>query len=321
VFPRAPLLISTLCVFATAAQAAGLQTVQIPADETGPAIKALVWTPCAAPPEPMTFGPYVLPGVRNCPIQGEKLPLIVLSHGHGGNTLGHHDTAETLADSGFVVVALDHPGDTHSDMSRAGDISVLAERPLDVKRVIDFMLGPAPQASKIDRQRIGFFGFSRGGYTGLVLAGGDPDFIDAKVPCPDPQAPICGEIARKEVPAGPLAHDPRIKAFVIADPLNFFPTAESLKDVRAPIQLWRSEKGGDGVVPETISALVETLPQKPEFHIVVGAAHFAFLAPCPAEMVKSIPEICVDGAGFDRAAFHKELDDKILAFFKAHLAP
>jgi predicted dienelactone hydrolase len=302
-------------------QGAGLQTVQIPADDAGPAIKAIVWSPCAAPPEPLTFGPYVIPGVRNCPIVGDKLPLIVISHGHTGEYFGHHDIAEALADAGFVVAALNHPGDTHSDKSRAGDISVLVERPTDVKRLIDFLLGPALQASRIDPQRIGFFGFSRGGYTGLVLAGGNPDFLNAKVPCPSLFAPLCWEIEFKKVPTTPLTHDARIKAFVIADPLNYFPTTESLKDVRTPIQLWSSELGGDGVVPETVTALEGALPQKPELHIVSGAAHFAFLAPCADEMVRSISEICVDGAGFDRVAFHKDFDEKVLEFFKSRLAP
>jgi len=48
---------------------------------------------------------------------GKNLPLIVISHGHGGSFLGRHDLAEVLADSGFVVAAINHPGDTFSDMS------------------------------------------------------------------------------------------------------------------------------------------------------------------------------------------------------------
>ena len=215
--------------------AAGLSAIEVPADRDGPAVKGFVWSPCTTPAADIKVGPYILPGVRNCPIVGDKLPLVVISHGHGGNRLGHHDTAETLADGGFVVVALDHPGDTHSDMSRAGDLSVLIERPTDIKRLIDYMLGAYPDAKKIDQERIGFFGFSRGGYTGLVIGGANPDFRNAHLPCPDAQAPICGEIERNEVPREPLTHDSRVKAIVIADPLSSFPTADSLKDVKAPI--------------------------------------------------------------------------------------
>jgi predicted dienelactone hydrolase len=302
----------------TLAQAAGLKSVEIAADADGPALKALIWSPCATAPTEIKIGPYLSPAVRDCPILGEKLPLIVISHGHGGNYLGHHDIAETLSDAGFVVAALTHPGDTFSDMSRNGDVSVLIERPTDVKRLIDFVLGPWPDAAKIDPQRIGFFGFSRGGYTGLVVGGGNPDFRHA--PCPDQQWPLlCAQLHRNDVATPPLTHDSRIKAIVIADPLSFFPMPDSLKDMKAPLQLWSSQYGGSGVAPEIVAALVNDLPAKPDFHVVSNAAHFAFMAPCPTELTNQAPEICADGPGFDRVAFHKEFDAQVLSFFRKHL--
>jgi predicted dienelactone hydrolase len=312
-------LTALLCLFAASAQAAGVTTIEIPADADGPALKAMVWTPCAASSEEIDIGPYVLAGRRDCPMVGDKAPLIVISHGHGGSLLGHHDLAEALADAGFVVAALNHPGDTFSDMSRQAEMSEFIERPTDVKRLVDFMLQRGPDAAKIDPARIGFFGFSRGGFTGLTLAGGNPDFLNAHLPCPDPKAPICAELLRREAPAAPFTHDPRIKAFVIADPLNAFPTPESLKEVKAPIQLWGSQFGGDGVSPESVSALAAALPTKPEFHVVSGAAHFAFLAPCSPQLAQAAPEICRDPNGFDRAAFHREMNSEVAAFFSAHL--
>ncbi|NTG28705.1 dienelactone hydrolase [Agrobacterium rhizogenes] len=303
---------------ATLAQAAGLKSIEVPADGSGPVLKAFVWSPCAAEPVDTKLGPIVLQASRGCPVVGENLPLIVISHGHGGGSLNHHDTAEALANAGFIVVALSHPGDNFSDMSQSGDISVMFERPTDIKRVLDFMLGASPDAAKIDQQRIGFFGFSRGGYTGLVLAGAKPDFHDPSVLCPDP-APICGEIRRNELPTQPLTQDRRIKAFVLADPLSFFPTEDSLKAIKAPIQLWGSQYGGDGVLPQSVVSLSKDLPNKPDFHSVPGAGHFAFLAPCPAELVASQPEICTDASGFSRSDFHRSFDAQVLAFFTAQL--
>lgn len=316
---KAFFLVALFFLSTTIAQAAGIKFIQVPADASGPALRALVWTPCAAVAQEVPIGPYILMGRRDCPTVGEKLPLVVISHGHGGSFLGHHDLAEVLADAGFVVAAINHPGDTYSDMSRAAEVSEFVERPTDVQRLIDYMLSGAPDATKIDPASIGFFGFSRGGFTGLVLAGGNPDFLSANIPCPDPTLPICQQLRRKEAPKATWTHDARIKAYVIADPLNAFPTADSLKDVKAPIQLWASQSGGDGVLPETIPALAAALPARPEFHVVPGSAHFAFLAPCSIEMKKSAPELCVDANGFDRVVFHKELDAKALEFFKANL--
>jgi predicted dienelactone hydrolase len=308
-----------LLLLSSVAHAAGIKFVQIPADASGPALRAIVWTPCADPAEDVPIGPYVLRGRRDCPTQGDKLPLVVISHGHTGSFLGHHDLAETLADAGFVVAAINHPGDSFVDPSRAGDYSVFIERPTDIKRLIDYLLDAGPDAGKIDAERIGFFGFSRGGYTGLVLAGGEPDFLHADLTCPTPRPPICDQIENKTLPTAPMTHDPRIKAFVIADPLNAFPAPDDLKNVHAPIQLWASQFGGDGVMPHDAPALARTLPRRPEFHTVPDSAHFAFLAPCSERMKNQEPEICTDPKGFDRAAFHRQFDAAVLAFFNANL--
>lgn len=307
------------CLSAAIAHAAGIKFAQIPADADGPALKAIVWTPCEEPAHEVRIGPYLLKGLRDCPTAGEKLPLVVISHGHGGSYFGHRDLAQTLANAGFVVAAINHPGDTFSDMTRADDMSVFVERPTDIKRLIDYMLSVSPDAARIDPQRIGFFGFSRGGYTGLVLAGGNPDFAHADVTCPDPRAPICKEVRSGEVSTDHLTHDPRIKAFVLADPFNVFPTAESLKNVQAPVQLWASEFGGAGVLPRNADALAKMLPRRPEYHIVSNAAHFAFLAPCPAAMQHSEPKLCVDANGFDRTVFHTQFDEIVLTFFQANI--
>ena len=68
----------------------------------------------------------------DCQISGNKLALIVVSHGNGGSYVNFPDTAETLADAGFIIAAIDHPGDTVSDLSRSGDLPVMVERPTDI---------------------------------------------------------------------------------------------------------------------------------------------------------------------------------------------
>jgi predicted dienelactone hydrolase len=302
-------------LLASVAHAAGIRFVNIPADASGPALRAAIWTPCASPAHEIVVGPNVMSGVRDCPVAGEKLPLIVISHGHGGTMLGHFDLAQKLADAGFIVAAINHPGDTASDMSRATEVSEFVERPVDIKRLIDFMLA---DAGSVDARRIGFFGFSRGGYTGLVLAGGEPDFQHADVPCPD-EIPVCRDVRSGNLPRIQWTHDSRIKVYVIADPLDEFPTAATVSHVDAPIQLWASQYGGDGVLPETTPSLAGLLPAKPEYHLVKGAAHFDFLAPCSAQLAAAVPRICVEEHGFDRTAFHATFDEAVLRFFQAKL--
>ncbi|CCD97734.1 prolyl oligopeptidase family serine peptidase [Bradyrhizobium sp. STM 3809] len=159
----------------TAGRAAGVRNFDISAGPAGPAIRLLVWTPCPEPPHDMDARGATFFAVPGCSVTSERLPLVVISHGRRGWFGGHQDTAAALADAGFVVAALNHPGDTWRDTSRTDSLSVLVERPADIGRVIDYMLDGWPDAPRIDARHIGLYGFSFGGYTGLAVIGGQPD--------------------------------------------------------------------------------------------------------------------------------------------------
>lgn len=310
------IFLAWLALAATLSQAAGLRFIDIPAADGERELKGAVWYPCSLPPADVTIGPYRMSVTRDCPLEGNKLPLVIISHGWAGNFLGHRDLAETLADAGFIVVAVNH-GDSSSDGRRNGDFSVFIERPLDIRRTIDFMLSAWPQANQVDAARIGLFGFSRGGYTGLVAIGARPLFGRRPQVCEGRDTPVCRQAHNGELPEP--VHDPRIKAAVIADPLSVFFTAQSFANVKVPVQLWGSERGGDGVTPESVAAIPAQLSGQVEFHSVPNSQHFSFLPPCSAALANVAPEICSDAAGFDRAAFHREMDRAALDFFQKHL--
>lgn len=305
------------CLGASLTQAAGLKPLDIPAEGGLLPLKGAVWYPCSQPVNETRIGPFVLSVSMNCPLAGEKRPLIVVSHGKTGSFLGHRDTAQALADAGFIVVAINHPGDTSLDQSRTLEFPVFMERPADIKRTIDYMLGAWPDAARIDAERIGFFGFSRGGYTGLVAIGANPFFGKRLRFCEGRSDPLCEQVRTGTLPE--LSHDPRIKAAVIADPLSVFFTPDSFRGVRVPVQLWGSERGGDGVTPAEVAEIAGRLPTQPDFRVVPGSQHFSFLPPCPAELAQSAAELCSDQPGFDRAAFHADFNAGVLAFFKAQL--
>jgi hypothetical protein len=143
------IFIVACCLAAPFADAAGLQLFDIPATDAGLSLTGIVWTPCAAAASEVALGGgVVLPGVRDCPISGNRLPLIVVSHGRRGTFIAHNDTATALADAGFVVAAINHPGDNARDSSRTDEFSVLVERPADMKRLTDFMLGAWKEADR-----------------------------------------------------------------------------------------------------------------------------------------------------------------------------
>src|SRR4029450_5299060 len=262
----AVLAVVVACFASAKAEAAGLRFIDIPADANGPALTGAGLSPCDQAPRQIRIRMVTLAAARNCPVAGDRLPLIVMSHGSGGWFGAHRDTDAALADAGFVVSARAHPGDNAADPSRIDTLSILSDRPTDIRRLTDFMLDRWPEAATLDHRRIGFFGFSRGAYTGLAIAGGrlgipgiaplcSEGFIDG----------MCAEIDKGHIPARRPAADPRFAAAVLADPeFGRTFTLEGLQDVKIPIQLWASERGGDGVLPEDNEAIDENLPGKPD---------------------------------------------------------
>lgn len=316
---RSALFSFLLAMVGVSSHAAGLAFINVPAGVDGPALQGAVWSPCATPATDLVLDPLVVKGVRDCPVAGDRLPLIVISHGTGGSALGHHDTAAALADAGFVVAAISHPGDNFRDLSRQARLSAFATRPVDMRRLIDHMLGRWAGHAVLDLQRVGIFGFSRGGYTALALIGAQPDWTLRRDLCPaGSPLPLCQEIARGEFPPPPVP-DARIRVAVVVDPLSVF-AEPGLRNVRVPVQLWASQFGGDGVTPDSVAAVRDGLPTPPQWQVAEGAAHFAFLAPCSAALTRMAPEICKDGPRFDRVAFHDRFNAAVVAFFRQQLA-
>lgn len=128
------------------------------------------------------------------------------------------------------------------------------------------MLGSWIAAARIDASDVGIFGFSRGGYTGLVAVGANPRFGKSLRLCDGLDTPLCDQVHKGELPE--LIHDPRIKAVVIADPVSNIFTQDSFSNVRKPVQLWRSELGGGGVTPESVARIIDEIPAKLDVHFV-----------------------------------------------------
>ncbi len=305
------------CTALPAVAAVGFQHLTIQDPGHAP-IEVGVWYPtdAKASDQPIELG--VQSVAPDAPVKGDHLPLVLVSHGHGGSYAGHVDTAIALAEAGYVVAALTHTGDSWRDASQA---TAIWERPRQLKVLDDYMLGAWPQRTVIDPSRIGAFGFSAGGFTVLVAAGGEPETGAVKQHCQEhPEFYTCKLVAAAHAtqfqPPYPWVHDPRIRAVVSAAPaLGFAFSREGLSGVRQPVQLWRA--ADDQVLPHPYYAEVvrQNLPQAPETHVVEHAGHYDFLQPCSSALARQVPEICTSEPGFDRAAFHAEFDHDIVAFF------
>lgn len=315
------------CVFllcALQAHAAGFQSLDISSPDGKP-ISLAIWYPSLGAPQARSMGSFSQDVVSNGPIEGTGLPLVLISHGTGGYKYSHHDTALELANAGFIVLALTHPGDNYADQSAAVDI---LERPKHIVTALDYMLKEWPQRDRIAPSRVGIFGFSSGGFTALVSIGGQPDLGKVFTHCAAHPAHFVCTLVSKHGAQSKLAamaataqlHERRIRAAVIVAPaLGFTFDAAALSKVDIPIQLWRAED--DLILPHPWYAenVRVSLARKPEYHVVPRAGHFDFLAPCTDKLAALAPQICVSQEGFDRTAFHRRFNAEVIGYFKKFL--
>ncbi|HEY8490832.1 MAG TPA: prolyl oligopeptidase family serine peptidase [Dehalococcoidia bacterium] len=127
-----------------------------------------------------------LAGSEEAPVApGGPFPVVIFSHGSGGNPLQSTFFTAHLAGHGFVVAAVPHPGNTTSDCFPCSDPAALLDsalnRPDDVSFVLDRLLEESARPGgvlqgAVDGDRAAVAGHSFGGYTALTVLARDARF-------------------------------------------------------------------------------------------------------------------------------------------------
>jgi predicted dienelactone hydrolase len=302
----------------------GFQQVAI-SDGAAGGIPVGIWYPTTGSARPTTLiGMRLMDVAPNGPVEGSRLPLILISHGNGGGPGSHADLAMALAASGYVVAAPMHAGDNYMDESGLSTPNWLAKRSRELRLTADYLLAAWSGHDRIDAARVGAFGFSAGGATVLAAIGAQPDLRLIPEHCAREPEFVCAMLRQMKSPllqggaAAPASQaDPRIRAAVVAAPgLGFTMAGSALAGVKAPVQLWSA--ADDTNVPYDSNARVvrEGLPQGAEFHLVPRAGHMAFLTPCGPI---GPPALCKDAGDFDRSFFHAHMNKSVIDFFNRQL--
>jgi predicted dienelactone hydrolase len=262
-------------------------------------------------------------------------PLVVLSHGTGGSAIMLAWLGETLASAGYIVAGIDHHGNTAAEPTpSAAGFTLWWERATDVSRVIDRLLADSVFGPHIDRNAIGVAGFSLGGYTAVLLAGGRTSLSEHAAFCrsaahdntcePQPEFPnvraefekmrsdpfVVKSLARAEA----SFRDERIRAAFTIAPVGTFFADASLATIRVPVRIVVGD--ADKSVPPANNAqrLARRIPGA-QLQLLPGVTHYTFLAECGAAGVAQRPDLCTDSPTVDRGAIHRAVASDAVSFF------
>lgn len=297
-----------------------------------------IWYPATSGGKEITVGGngvfYGTPAGRGAPHQTGPFPLIVISHGAGGNAGQFGWIASALAQAGYVVVLPNHPGTTTGNASAEAAVRIW-ERPADVTAVLDQITQNPQNYPYIDPTRIGILGFSAGGYTAMATAGArvDPDKLQRFCDTTDHGMSDCAFLAHFGVdlhaldlsPAAQDLTDPRIKTAVIVDPgLVGTLTPDSLKAISIP--MFVLNLGDEGTVPLGVYAKpAAALIPNATYRTVPDTIHFSFLAQCKPKgrdiLIKEdeLDPLCDDAGGRSRRVIHRDLTQMILGYLNTAL--
>ena len=272
--------------------------------------------------------------VRNASIPNRKFPLLLVSHGTGGNRFSLTWFVEEMVKQGYIVVSLDHYGNsTFNKIPR--EFVKWWERAIDVQFVLSNVLKDDVLGKRIDTSKIGGVGFSLGGYTNIALAGGYVDRKERRGEASEsrvlpPEFPKTDEVIDFENDSQIVSSyerykdqvkDKRIKAFfVMAPAIGFgFHSKKQTKEITAPVFIIAGK--GDTNTPIKYNAIhYHNLIKTSTLHLFnEHTGHYAFLNEGTIFGKQVIPELTIDHPSVNRKEIHQKTLDLARRFFKENL--
>jgi predicted dienelactone hydrolase len=305
-------------------------------------VRVTVWYPAAADAveQRLDLGPPGHPlfivgaAAADAPfVDARPRPVILFSHGFGGTArmMGWFGTA--LARAGYVVVAVDHPGNNGRDKMTAAGAILTWDRAQDLAAALAAAKADPAIGPHMDLGRLGVAGFSAGGFTTLVSAGAKVDMGRFVAFCrvhpadgvcaPQKEFAMTQDEAQQALSANPAlaaeaAHAgddhaiPGVRAaFAIAPAVVQALPPEGLARVKPPVAIILGDI--DPVAPPATNGLVAAkwIPNA-ELKVLPGVGHYDFLSTCTADGAAQVP-ICSAKVSQDET--HKAAIDMALTFF------
>ena len=163
----------------TAVYPVGMTQVEFvdPAEGSRPLDFMLVY-PAAPVPTAVPFKIFMATNLHlynDAPVvsDGLKHPLVMFSHGAGGNGSGYAWFGEYLASHGYFVAIVYHYRANTFDSSALYVRNRIWQRPRDISLDISHLLQDKVSGPHIDPDQIGVAGHSQGGFTSIWIGGAE----------------------------------------------------------------------------------------------------------------------------------------------------
>jgi len=305
-------------------------------------VRYTVWYPAltGAVEQSITIGPPGAPlfmagsAAADAPVASGRWPVLLLSHGNGGSArmMGWFGTA--MARAGYVVVAVDHPGNNGVDpMTDAGSV-LMWNRADDLAAAFAAVQADPRLSAHVDVQRLGVAGYSAGGFTALLAAGARPDMARLVAFCrANPEDGVCAPQVenpaltferRMAAAAAPelapwtakSAEDrslPNVRAVFVMAPaiVQAFDPAE-LAGLKVPVSVIAGE--ADAVAPPaTNGKVIAAANGKARLRLLPAVGHYDFLSGCTPLARQRVGPLCEEHA--DRAATHQTTIEQATSLF------
>lgn len=314
-----------------------------------PTVRITVWYPAAEgadeksldlgpPGQPMFYVGSAAPDAQFA--DARRRPVILFSHGFGGTARMMGWFTTVLAQQGYMVIAVDHPGNNGADKMTVPGAILIWDRVGDLQAALDKVAADPVIGPHMDLKRVGVAGFSAGGFTALAAGGARVDLKHFQAFCQaHPDDGVCKpqkELAVTQDQAAAALAAPELGAeaahadgdhsirgvkavFAIAPAIVQAFDPASLQAMTVPVSIVLGE--ADPVAPpHTNGGVAARLIPRAQLKALPGVGHYDFLSTCtPAAMQRGV-ELCQD-LQVPQGPTHVSALQQALIFFGRTMGP